>query len=58
MVYEAGPDDYDPGLKRTKGWDGSVSSQSMNPAVFAYLVEVEFIDGRVILYRGDLTLIK
>lgn len=58
VVYEAGEEDYDRGQKRTVGWNGEGRTEGMNPAVFAYLVEVEFIDGRIILYRGDVTLLR
>ena len=42
----------------TIGWDGRFRGQKMQPAVFMYLAEVEFLDGRVLLYRGDVTLLK
>ncbi len=40
------------------GWDGSYRNEELDPAVFAYVVEVEFVDGVVRLFKGDLTLIK
>lgn len=40
------------------GWDGTFGGQTMGSAVFAYLIEVEFIDGLIALYKGDLTLIR
>ena len=40
------------------GWDGTLKGEPMNPAVFVYVFEVEFIDGRVEIYKGDLTLTK
>lgn len=40
------------------GWDGTFKGDFMNPGVFVYLVEVEFIDGLVLLYRGDVTLLR
>ncbi len=39
------------------GWDGFFRGKKMLPAVFAYVVEVEFINGDVKAFRGDLTLI-
>jgi gliding motility-associated-like protein len=42
----------------TIGWDGRFRGQRMQPAVFMYLVEVGFLDGRVLLYRGDVTLLR
>lgn len=40
------------------GWDGRFQGKELNPAVFVYLIEVEFIDGELLLYRGDVTLTK
>lgn len=40
------------------GWDGYFKGKLMNPAVFAYFAEVEFIDGVVVLYEGDLTILR
>ncbi len=42
----------------TMGWDGSFRGQTMNPAVFVYHTEIEFFDGVVIPYAGDITLVK
>ncbi len=41
-----------------EGWDGSLKGKRMNSAVFVYLIEVEFIDGITLLYRGDVTLLR
>lgn len=40
------------------GWDGTFNGKLMNPAVFAYLAEVEFIDGVVVQYEGDVTIVR
>jgi hypothetical protein len=40
------------------GWDGRYNGDFVNPGVFVYLVEVKFLDGRVLLYRGDVTVIR
>ena len=40
------------------GWDGKYRGEEMNPAVFAFWVEVEFVDGVVQFYKGDVTLVK
>jgi gliding motility-associated-like protein len=40
------------------GWDGLFRGQPLQPAVFAYYAEVEFIDGTVEIVRGDVTLVK
>lgn len=42
----------------TVGWDGEFRGQRMKPGMFVYAVEVEFIDGRELLYKGDFTLLK
>lgn len=41
-----------------EGWDGSFRGEIMNPGVFVYFAEVEFLDGRVEKYKGDVTLTK
>ena len=38
------------------GWDGTFKGQPLNPGVFVWVVEVEFIDGVVELYKGDVTI--
>ncbi len=40
------------------GWDGTYKGQILNPDVFVYFAEIEFIDGITILYKGDVTLFK
>ncbi|MBK7407361.1 MAG: gliding motility-associated C-terminal domain-containing protein [Saprospirales bacterium] len=40
------------------GWDGNHRGQPVNPAVFAWFAEVEFIDGRVELFKGDVSLVR
>ncbi|MCB9329608.1 MAG: gliding motility-associated C-terminal domain-containing protein [Lewinellaceae bacterium] len=41
-----------------EGWDGRYDGKYLNPAVFVYVVEVKFLDGRVLLYRGDVTILR
>lgn len=38
-------------------WDGTFKGRAMNPGVFVYIFEVEFLDGFVQSYKGDVTLI-
>jgi len=38
------------------GWDGFFRGKKMNPAVFVYFAEIEFIDGVKIIYKGDVAL--
>lgn len=40
------------------GWDGTHRGRAMNTGVYVYLAEIEFIDGEVILYKGDVLLRK
>jgi gliding motility-associated-like protein len=40
------------------GWDGWYRGQVMNPQVFAWFAEIEFINGEVILFEGDVTLTR
>ena len=42
----------------SQGWDGRFRGRLLDPAVFVYYVEVEFADGRVFPYKGDVTLIR
>ncbi len=41
-----------------EGWDGRYNGDYVNPGVFVYLVEVTFLDGKVLLYRGDVTVVR
>lgn len=40
------------------GWDGHFNGRMMNSAVFVYLAEVRFIDGFVVNFKGDVTLVR
>ncbi|MBR9922988.1 MAG: gliding motility-associated C-terminal domain-containing protein [Bacteroidetes bacterium] len=40
------------------GWDGMHRGKVLNPAVFVYYAEIEFTDGSVELYEGDVTLLR
>ena len=40
------------------GWDGSFRGQTINPAVFVYHTKIEFFDGVIIPYVGDVTLVR
>ncbi len=39
-------------------WDGRFNGDVMNAGVYVYLVEVEFVDGVTLLYRGDVALVR
>ena len=54
-VYEA----YNiPPNDPSRGWDGTFRGELMNSAVFTYFAELEFVDGEVILFKGDVTLMR
>ena len=40
------------------GWNGKFRNQLMNDAVFVFYVQVEFNDGRVKEYKGDVNLLR
>ncbi len=40
------------------GWDGTFRGQEMKPAVFAYVTEVEFINGQREIFYGDVTVFR
>jgi len=40
------------------GWDGFFNGAVVNPGVFVYWTEVVFIDGEVILFKGEVTVVK
>ena len=40
------------------GWDGMYQGKEVDPGVYVYSVEVEFVDGHVEILNGDLTLVK
>jgi len=39
-------------------WDGTFKGRKVNPGAYVYLIEVEFLDGRTILYRGSITVVR
>lgn len=42
----------------TDGWDGYMNGKLMNTGVFVYAAEIEFVDGAVKIYKGDITLVR
>lgn len=40
------------------GWNGIFKGKEMDSGVFAFYALVEFVDAEVVLYEGDLTLVK
>jgi len=39
-------------------WDGFLKGEVANQGTYVYIIEVEFIDGEVLLYRGDVALLR
>jgi hypothetical protein len=58
LVYEQ--NDFYPELNDefTGGWDGRYRGKFVDPGVFVYIIEVDFLDDRVLLYRGDVTVVR
>jgi gliding motility-associated-like protein len=42
----------------SNGWDGQFRGTPVNPAVFVWWAEVELIDGRALLLKGDVTVVR
>lgn len=42
----------------SNGWDGTFKGEPVNPAVFVWWAEVELIDGRKLLLKGDVTVVR
>lgn len=40
------------------GWDGTHRGELLNAGVYVYFAEVEFIDGEIILFKGDVVLLR
>ena len=48
---------FDPKIQTSQnGWDGRFRNRNMNPQVFVYFVDIEYIDGRREILRGDVAL--
>ena len=42
----------------TFSWDGKFKGKTLNPSVFVYVAELEFLDGLSFVYKGDVQLIR
>ena len=40
------------------GWDGKFNGEVLNPASFAWMAEISFIDGETISYGGSISLVR
>ena len=55
LVFEA--NDFQPN-DPAYGWDGTHMGEDLDPAVFVYAAEIEFKDGRVEVFKGDVALVR
>ena len=39
-------------------WDGTYNGKALNPSVFIYFVEMETVDGAILMQKGDVTLMR
>ncbi|GJM31842.1 MAG: hypothetical protein DHS20C18_08430 [Saprospiraceae bacterium] len=56
MVYQA--EDFEPEEAASYFWDGEFRGQLLNPGVFVYFFEIEFVDGLTEVYKGDVLLMR
>jgi gliding motility-associated-like protein len=47
-----------PDVNAEIGWDGTFDGKKLAPGVYVYAIEVEFIDGTSLTYRGDVSLLR
>ena len=40
------------------GWNGTFKGRDMQPGVYIYFAEIEFFDGRIEIFKGDVTLVR
>lgn len=45
-------------LTISDGWDGTYNGKYVQPGVYVYILEARFLDGRTLLYRGDVTVFR
>ncbi|MEM1328118.1 MAG: gliding motility-associated C-terminal domain-containing protein [Bacteroidota bacterium] len=51
-AFDFRPDD------ELKGWNGRFSEQKVAAAVYAYFLEITFINGETLMYTGDVSLVR
>lgn len=47
-----------PPNSKSSGWGGDFRGEPVNPGVYVWWAEVEIIDGRVLLLKGDVTVVR
>jgi len=55
VLYEH---NYFPPNEEVEGWDGRWYGQEMNPGVYIWIAEIQFNDGHIKPFSGEVTLIK
>ncbi len=55
LVYNA---ENVPANRESSGWDGTFNGNTRSQDVYVYFVELELLNGRVIDFRGDVTLVR
>ena len=55
LVFDA--DDFAPNNEST-GWDGKLKGVGVPPGVYVWIAEVEFIDGKKIVFEGNVNLMR
>ena len=55
LVYKY--EDFDP-KDPSRGWNGKLDGKPMNPAVFVWFAEVEFVDGSTKVLEGEVNLMR
>ena len=43
-------------IQPENGWDGTFRGQKLNSGVYVYMIEAEFFDGLIEIYKGDITI--
>lgn len=57
QIFEG--DNMDPNcLDGIQLWDGLYRNKPVNTGVYVYLIEVTFLDGKTLLYRGDVSVMR
>ncbi len=42
----------------SQGWDGTSNGEVLNPGIYAYIINVLFVDGVQLTFHGDVSLVK